>query len=456
VTPFLLRPPSMRPIASHVLTNMQPPTVLSREAAKFSYEKSLFVRMQENHPKDVHLLSIQYRMHPMISSFPSKQFYDSELEDGENMRELRTEVWHKNPIYAPYRFFNIAGQESAGGLHSLVNHQEAKSALLLYQRLTTDFPQTNFDGKIGIITPYKQQINLLKKTFRDKYGDKICDTVDFNTTDAFQGRERDIIIFSCVRASQENGIGFLSDVRRMNVGLTRAKFSLFVLGHSTSLMRNRLWASLVQDAKDRGVFDEETFAQFNLNPKGKGAGGTGAFRGSIRGRGGHARNPNRNTPTIAAPKVDPDAMDIDEPEPQAQDRPNPSRRLCFKCNQPGHLANFCPNRQGPSNPSRNSKSPRPRPTPPPVRGNNPIQDQQRPPQEHNQLPNQPARPLKRPIDKESEVPSKRQHLENQPSTANQATPGPSVVPVSPPITSLFSHTALWSLMLNNIGDTPTA
>ncbi|PWW78380.1 hypothetical protein C7212DRAFT_351169 [Tuber magnatum] len=413
-----------------------PPTVLSREAAKFSYEKSLFVRMQENHPKDVHLLSIQYRMHPMISSFPSRQFYDSELEDGENMKELRTEVWHRNPIYAPYRFFNIAGQESAGGLHSLVNHQEAASALSLYKRLTTDFPQINFDGKIGIITPYKQQINLLKYTFRSEYGEKICDTIDFNTTDAFQGRERDIIIFSCVRASQEGGIGFLSDVRRMNVGLTRAKFSLFVLGHSASLMRNRLWASLVQDAKDRGVFDEETFVEFNSNIKGKSAGSTGAFRGSTRGRGGQARNSNRNTPTPAAPKVDPDAMDIDEPEPQAQYRPNPSRvRLCFECNQPGHIANVCPNRQGPSNhPSRNPNGPGPRPMPPQLRGNDRIQGQhhERPPQEHNQLPNQPAGALKRPIDNEGEVPSKRQHLENQPSSSNQAAPGPSTVPAIRP------------------------
>ncbi|CAZ80539.1 unnamed protein product [Tuber melanosporum] len=411
-----------------------PPTVLSREAAKFSYEKSLFVRMQENHPKDVHLLSIQYRMHPMISSFPRKQFYDSELEDGENMKELRTEVWHKNPIYAPYRFFNIAGQESAGGLHSLVNRQEAQSALSLYQRLTADFPQTNFDGKIGIITPYKQQINLLKTTFRDVYGENICDTIDFNTTDAFQGRERDIIIFSCVRASQEGGIGFLSDVRRMNVGLTRAKFSLFVLGHSTSLMRNRLWASLVQDAKDRGVFDEETFAEFGSNAKGNRAGGTGAFRGSTRGRGGQARNSTRNTPPPVAPKVDPDAMDIDEPEPQAPHQPNPSHiRLCFECNQPGHIANSCPNRQGPRNhPSRNSNGPGPRPMPPAGRGNDHTQNQhhERLPQEHNQLPNQPTRAPKRPIDGEGEVPSKRQHLENRPSSANQVTPGPSTVPVT--------------------------
>ncbi|CUS13858.1 unnamed protein product [Tuber aestivum] len=413
-----------------------PPTVLSREAAKFSYEKSLFVRMQENHPKDVHLLSIQYRMHPMISSFPSKRFYDSELEDGENMKELRTEVWHRNPIYAPYRFFNIAGQESAGGLHSLVNHQEAASALSLYQRLTADFPQVNFDGKIGIITPYKQQINLLKSTFRGRYGEKICDTIDFNTTDAFQGRERDIIIFSCVRASQEGGIGFLSDVRRMNVGLTRAKFSLFVLGHSASLMRNRLWASLVQDAKDRGVFDEGTFIKFSSNIGGNSAGSAGAFRGSTRGRGGQARNSNRIIPTPAPPKVDPDAMDIDEPEPQTQHRPNPSRaRLCFVCNQPGHIANVCPNRQGPSNhPSRNPNGPGPRPMPPPVGGNDRMQGQrhERPTQEYNQLPNQPAGALKRPIDRESEASSKRQHVENQPSSSSQATPGPSTVPAIHP------------------------
>ena len=86
-----------------------PPTVLSRSAQSFGYEQSLFVRMQHNHPKDVHLLDTQYRMHPEISSFPSKQFYSSRLVDGEGMAKLRAKPWHASGILGPYRFFDVEG-----------------------------------------------------------------------------------------------------------------------------------------------------------------------------------------------------------------------------------------------------------------------------------------------------------------------------------------------------------
>ncbi|TGZ79287.1 hypothetical protein EX30DRAFT_115713 [Ascodesmis nigricans] len=234
-----------------------PPTVLSREAAKFSYEKSLFVRIQENNSKNVHLLSIQYRMHPMISSFPSAEFYNSNLMDGEGMADLRTTPWHKSTVFGPYRFFDVAGKESRGGT-SLINREEVQTAIQLFQRLTSDFPEVKFQGRVGIVTPYRQQLFELKKQFEGRFGRSILTDVEFNTVDAFQGRERDIILFSCVRAADEGGVGFLSDIRRMNVGLTRAKSSLFVLGNSQFLMRNRMWGRLVEDAKARDVFTTDT------------------------------------------------------------------------------------------------------------------------------------------------------------------------------------------------------
>jgi senataxin len=85
---------------------------------------------------------------------------------------------------------------------------------------------------------------------------QILDEVEFNTTDAFQGRESEVIIFSCVRASPAGGIGFLQDIRRMNVGLTRAKSSLWVLGNSQSLVRGEFWRKLVEDAKGRDRYTE--------------------------------------------------------------------------------------------------------------------------------------------------------------------------------------------------------
>jgi senataxin len=229
-----------------------PPTVFSKEAARFQYEQSLFVRMQKNHPDDVHLLDTQYRMHPEISLFPSRTFYDGKLLDGGDMAGLRTQPWHRSMLLGPYRFFDVQGQHQAAPKgHSLINIAEINVAMQLYKRLTSDFPDYDFKGKIGIITPYKSQLRELKQRFQNIYGQNIIEDIDFNTTDAFQGRESEVIIFSCVRASPAGGIGFLQDIRRMNVGLTRAKSSLWVLGNSDSLQRGEFWRKLVVDAKDR-------------------------------------------------------------------------------------------------------------------------------------------------------------------------------------------------------------
>lgn len=233
-----------------------PPTVLSKAASKYAYEQSLFARMEKNHPRDVHLLDTQYRMHPEISAFPSKEFYESKLKDGANMTQLRAKPWHHSSVFAPYRFFDVQGMhQSAPKGHSLVNVAELQVAMQLYERLITDCSQYNFKGKIGIITPYKGQMKELKLRFSQRYGEGIFSTIEFNTTDAFQGRECEIIIFSCVRASTTS-IGFLDDVRRMNVGLTRAKSSLWVLGNSKALMIGEYWRKLVSDARERSLYTD--------------------------------------------------------------------------------------------------------------------------------------------------------------------------------------------------------
>ncbi|KAF2669240.1 hypothetical protein BT63DRAFT_439947 [Microthyrium microscopicum] len=239
-----------------------PPTVLSKEASRYAYEKSLFVRMQENSPKDVHLLDTQYRMHSEISRFPSATFYDGLLLDGPGMDEIRKRPWHSNPLLGPYRFFDVKGQHQAAPKgHSLINIAEIEVAMQLYNRLVTDFDHHyDLSGKVGIITPYKSQLAELKRRFSAHYGDRILSAVEFNTTDAFQGRESEVIIFSCVRASPAGSIGFLQDIRRMNVGLTRAKSSLWVLGNSESLLRGEFWKKLIVDAQKRGSFSTGNFS----------------------------------------------------------------------------------------------------------------------------------------------------------------------------------------------------
>ena len=233
-----------------------PPTVLSREAARFQYEQSLFARMEKNHKKDIHLLDTQYRMHPEISVFPSRMFYDSRLKDGGDMAKLRTRPWHHSNILCPYRFFDVQGMsQSQTKGHSLVNYAEINVAMQLYERVTRDVPKYDFKGKIGVITPYKGQRIELKKRFQARYGEDITDKIEFNTIDAFQGRESEIIIFSCVRASTK-GIGFLQDIRRMNVGLTRAKCSLWVLGNAQSLVQGEFWRGLVNDSRSRNLYTD--------------------------------------------------------------------------------------------------------------------------------------------------------------------------------------------------------
>lgn len=234
-----------------------PPTVLSRSAARYGYEQSLFVRMQQNYPNDVHLLDTQYRMHPEISIFPSIQFYDGLLIDGDGMAKLRQKPWHASSLLGPYRFFDVRGVQTSGAKgHSFINMEEVSVALRLYERLRIDYSSYDYRGKIGIITPYKAQLQKLRAMFQSRYGEEIFDEIDFNTTDAFQGRESEIIIFSCVRARASGGIGFLDDVRRMNVGLTRAKSSLWVLGDSRSLMQGEFWAKLIDNAKSRDRYTD--------------------------------------------------------------------------------------------------------------------------------------------------------------------------------------------------------
>lgn len=232
-----------------------PPTVLSKSAAQFGYAQSLFVRMQQNHPKSVHLLDTQYRMHPEISAFPSKEFYDGLLYDGDDMGRLRLQSWHQAKLLGPYRFFDVEGVQERGHKgQSLVNQNELAVAVQLVKRFQNDFPDIEHKGKIGIITPYKAQLFALRERFVGTFGQDILNQIEFNTTDAFQGRECEIIIFSCVRASPTGGIGFMTDIRRMNVGLTRAKSSLWILGDSMALRQGEFWNKLIEDARSRDLY----------------------------------------------------------------------------------------------------------------------------------------------------------------------------------------------------------
>lgn len=150
-------------------------------------------------------------MHPDISRFPSKAFYENRIEDGPDMSTLTSRPWHTQPMFGTYKFFNVAGQEEAGSFNSIKNTSEVQIAKAIYQRLSREFKATGFTRRVGIVSMYRAQISELKRQFFQAFGESILENVDFNTVDGFQGQEKDIIILSCVRAGPGlRSIGFLA------------------------------------------------------------------------------------------------------------------------------------------------------------------------------------------------------------------------------------------------------
>ena len=197
--------------------------------------------------------SIQYRMHPDISRLTSTLFYAQRLIDGPGMAAKTSQLWHQHPLFGTYKFVNVAsgGEKQAHSGHSLVNHTECEVAVALYNRIKTEYSSIDFDFRIGVITMYRAQLLELKRKFQATFGADVVGKVDFNTVDGFQGQEKDIIILSCVRAGPGiQSIGFLADQRRLNVAITRARTSLFVLGHAATLERSdQMWKAIVEDAR---------------------------------------------------------------------------------------------------------------------------------------------------------------------------------------------------------------
>ncbi|CAG8520364.1 16831_t:CDS:2 [Acaulospora colombiana] len=171
--------------------NQLPPTVLSRVATRYFYEQSLFNRLQKCAPKSIHMLKTQYRMHPEISRFPSLLFYNSELKNAEGLESLRKQPWHIKPIFSPYKFFDVKGVMSYEK-NSLLNFEEAKIAVKLVDRLVKDFPDVNFKGRIGVITPYKSQLSEIRRQFRNKLSRNLYTNIEFNTVCSGPEFERDI------------------------------------------------------------------------------------------------------------------------------------------------------------------------------------------------------------------------------------------------------------------------
>ncbi|MBA0864944.1 hypothetical protein Goshw_007548 [Gossypium schwendimanii] len=232
-----------------------PATVISKAAGTLLYSRSLFERFQQAGCPTM-LLSVQYRMHPQIRDFPSRYFYQGRLTDSESVSNLPDEVYYKDPLLKPYMFYDVThGREShRGGSVSYQNVHEAVFCLRLYEHLQRTIKSLGVPKiTVGIITPYKLQLKCLQREFESVIKSEEGNDLYINTVDAFQGQERDVIIMSCVRASS-HGVGFVADIRRMNVALTRARRALLVMGNAKALVQSDDWAALIADAKARNCY----------------------------------------------------------------------------------------------------------------------------------------------------------------------------------------------------------
>ncbi|KAM0873307.1 hypothetical protein ACQ4PT_038117 [Festuca glaucescens] len=229
-----------------------PATVISKTAQKLGYATSLFQRFQAaGFP--VQMLKIQYRMHPEISIFPSKEFYEGILQDGEGLNKKRP--WHSYSCFGPFCFFDIDGIESQpSGSGSWVNEDEVEFITLLYHQLAMHYPELKSSSQVALISPYRHQVKLLKDHFKSTFGDQSKEVIDVNTVDGFQGREKEVVIFSCVRCNKEQKIGFVNDFRRMNVAITRARSAVLVIGSASTLQKDEHWNNLVESAKERNHY----------------------------------------------------------------------------------------------------------------------------------------------------------------------------------------------------------
>jgi ATP-dependent RNA/DNA helicase IGHMBP2 len=230
-----------------------PPTVVSRDASEQGYGVSLFERVMDVYGTQVaRRLKLQYRMHESIMQFSSREFYDSDLEaDASVSSHLLCDLSgvEKNAATeSPVRFIDTAGagfeEETEPDGESRLNRQEARFIGARVRELVNAGVRPEV---IAVIAPYAAQVRLLRQEL-DLPG------VEIDSVDGFQGREKEAVIISLVRSNQLGEIGFLSDVRRMNVAMTRARRSLLLVGDSATLSSDPFYQRLFEYFEQIGAY----------------------------------------------------------------------------------------------------------------------------------------------------------------------------------------------------------
>lgn len=224
-----------------------PPTVKSIKAAKEGLEKTLFEKAIWLENASV-MLSTQYRMHPEIMRFSSDHFYNGGLKTAEDvlLRERDAPDGH-------FLFIDTAGTGFTEKVkkQTLSTYNEEEAGLLV-KHLSENI---NADQSIGIIAPYKAQVEVIRELIKDNPAfDEVRDNISINSVDAFQGQERDVIYISLTRSNDKNEIGFLKEYRRMNVAMTRAKTKLVIFGDSGTLGKDNFYNAVLDYAQKVGGY----------------------------------------------------------------------------------------------------------------------------------------------------------------------------------------------------------
>jgi len=219
-----------------------PPTIKSDEAARAGLGTTLLEKCVEHHPEAVVMLEEQYRMNELIMGYSSETFYDNNLKAAPAVTSQRL-----MPEEEPLTYIDTAGcgyEEKIEGT-SISNPEEAaftlKQLTALVGRIHAAKP-TQYPS-IGVISPYRRQVQLLAELL-DSYPELKAypGSLVVNTIDSFQGQERDVIVISMARSNSEGAIGFLADIRRMNVAMTRARKKLLVIGDGATLAEHPFYA----------------------------------------------------------------------------------------------------------------------------------------------------------------------------------------------------------------------
>ncbi|KAK1684946.1 hypothetical protein QYE76_045794 [Lolium multiflorum] len=234
-----------------------PALVKSKISDNAKFGRSVFERLSMlGYGK--HLLNVQYRMHPKISRFPVVTFYDGKISDGPN---VTTKSYEKSflasKVFGSYSFINVEGGHETTEKHgrSLKNTIEAAAVSRIVQRLFKESVSTGIKISVGVVSPYNAQVRAIHEKIGKSYNMHDGFSVKVKSVDGFQGAEEDIIIISTVRSNKAGSVGFLTNMQRTNVALTRAKHCLWIVGNGMTLSNSKsVWQKIVKDAQDRGCY----------------------------------------------------------------------------------------------------------------------------------------------------------------------------------------------------------